>query len=104
MMNSKKDDFSPPHPLIQWLPKQYRFPLSILSTVLVLLGLILQGLALTNVYHVQPLPIIQVALIAHGVEALLGISLASRYHQSPIKVGLTVFFTGAIGLVNLVDP
>ncbi|KKI99280.1 hypothetical protein [Prochlorothrix hollandica] len=90
--------------LLTLLPASQRTPLRFLSTALVILGLGLQGMVGLGLGQFPLLPLVQVALVAHGVEALLGFIYAPRYGQSRWRVALGVFFTGAVGLADLVDP
>lgn len=93
-----------PDRLLTLLPHPYRPPLRWLSITLVCLGLFAQTLDLLQRWHFALLPLIQIALIAHLVEAALGFWVAPRHDQPRLKTAIGVFFTGAIGLADLVDP
>ncbi|MEB3273081.1 MAG: hypothetical protein ACO4AI_03245 [Prochlorothrix sp.] len=89
--------------LLTLLPAAQRPPLRILAIILTGVGLLIQGFASLGVWHFGLLPLVQVALIAHGVEAGLGFWLAPQYGQSRWKTAIGVFFAGTIGLADLVD-
>lgn len=45
--------------------------------------------------------IARLALIAHGVEAIIAAVYASRQQKSPFFYGIYTFFVGTVGLVEL---
>ncbi|MEB3163065.1 MAG: hypothetical protein VKK80_07540 [Prochlorothrix sp.] len=90
--------------LLTLLPAAHRRPLGWLAIVLTTLGLGCQGLDSLGLWHFVLLPVMQIALIAHGVEAVLGFWLAPQYGQPRLPTAIGVFFKGTIGLADLVDP
>jgi hypothetical protein len=94
-------------PIINPFPPAFRPALRLLSTALVVGGLGCQGWAWLGQPAPFFLPLVQVALVAHGVEALLGFNLARSRSpvppRSPWHIAVEVFFTGAIGLMDLAE-